>query len=73
MELIGKTVSFIILVLCTSLIGGIILYFCYPAITHLFPNAVANGIITAKLEFWDAAFISWISNVLFGYGSSSKS
>ncbi len=59
----------IIMSIITMSIGavtmGTILYFIWEdSLTAMFPTAIASGVLAAKLTWWQAIKISWVSNIL---------
>jgi len=49
----------------SALFGGTILWIIWPfALPVVFPNAIASGIIIAKLPWWTAVCTVWVFNIL---------
>lgn len=59
-------------ILFAATISGTILYWIYPHIFAMFPNAGKAGVLAPKLGWWDAVCICWIFQLLIKSSGSSS-
>lgn len=59
------------IILFAATISGTILYWIYPHIFAMFPNAVKAGVLAPTISWWDSVCICWIFQILVKSSSSS--
>lgn len=57
-------IGVIAMVFLFSVIGGTLVYWLYPHIHALLPNAAAKGYIAQNLSWWDSVCITWLFGIL---------
>ena len=65
----------IILLGFMALFGGTIIFWLWPHVMpEVFPGLVAGGFVVAKIAWWKAVLLTWLTSILFkGSSSNSKS
>lgn len=68
MFLIGLAIAFL-----SAIIGGTVLWLIWPvAIPAVFPKVVEQGVLAAKLTWWQAVLFTWIATILLKPNTNSK-
>lgn len=73
-EKLGIALGVILIAGIVALLGGTIVYWIWPVtFPVIFPNAVASGILIAKIPWWSAVCTTWICAILIKSSSTSSS
>lgn len=74
LSFIGVITLAALFIFAAAVLSGTILFFIYPHIFAMFPNAATSGVLASTLEWWDAVCVTWIFGILIkGAGSNSSS
>jgi len=62
----------IILLGFVAVIGGTIVFWIWPhVIPDVFPALVAGGFVVAKIAWWKAVLLTWLTAILFKSSSAN--